>query len=243
MPAPRPDFEPHSHGMRPMGSNVDTFSQAYIKWQLEENLKIHGINAARLTKQVKQLQADLAASQQETSELRAKNMLLQQQFEQLQTTNYYCPQDIQANAENLGRITQLEKKKAMLNKTCDHYKQHMIKAQQAERAWHTHQSSTKAAAPVAASTGYCPDDELPDWAKEEPSPQTVPNTPLGGILSCTDQAKLLLPKATQPVTKARLPLPKRPLATQREDEEMPGWAQQKDPARQASAAAAATPIL
>eukprot|EP00971_Amphidinium_carterae_P135287 2681214-Amphidinium_carterae.1 len=107
MPAPRPDFEPHSHRMRPMGSSVDTSSEAYVKWKLEENLKIHGINTARLTKQVKQLQADLAASQQEASELRAKNMLQQQLFEQLQTTNYYCLQDIQANAENLGRITQL----------------------------------------------------------------------------------------------------------------------------------------
>eukprot|EP00971_Amphidinium_carterae_P165692 3284506-Amphidinium_carterae.1 len=54
----------------------------------------------KINKQVKQLQTDLAASQQQTSELRAKNMRLPQQLEQLQTTNYYCLQSIQANAKN-----------------------------------------------------------------------------------------------------------------------------------------------
>eukprot|EP00971_Amphidinium_carterae_P299467 5949984-Amphidinium_carterae.1 len=42
---------------------------------------------------------------------------------------------IQSNTDNLARITQMEKEKAMLIKNCDHFKAAMVKAQQAERAW------------------------------------------------------------------------------------------------------------
>eukprot|EP00971_Amphidinium_carterae_P239570 4756264-Amphidinium_carterae.1 len=87
MPAPRAEFSASQSGMRPVGHGVDQQSPEYIRWQLEENLSIHANNSAKLSKQVKQLQADLSAAQYEASDLRAKNLALRQQMEQVQQTN------------------------------------------------------------------------------------------------------------------------------------------------------------
>eukprot|EP00971_Amphidinium_carterae_P177042 3510536-Amphidinium_carterae.1 len=65
MPAPRAEPASSQTGMRPVGHGVDQQSPEYIRWQLEENLSIHANNSAKLSKQVKQLQADLAAAQYE----------------------------------------------------------------------------------------------------------------------------------------------------------------------------------
>eukprot|EP00971_Amphidinium_carterae_P191127 3793039-Amphidinium_carterae.2 len=109
----------------------------------------------------------------------------------------------------------------------------------------TQQNSTKGAATAAAASRTAAEDELPYWAKSPPGvPPTNPATPVGGILTQQTMSAPVLtkPKAVPHAAKARLPMPKRPLATQREDDELPSWAQ--DPATQpASAGAASTPVL
>eukprot|EP00971_Amphidinium_carterae_P287841 5714117-Amphidinium_carterae.1 len=102
--------------MRP-AQEVDTQSSEYVQWMLQENLNIHATNSAKLTKQ-----------------LRQQILTLRQQLEQVQQSNTYYMQGLQTNTENLARITQLEKEKAFLIKSCDHFKAAMVKAQQAERA-------------------------------------------------------------------------------------------------------------
>eukprot|EP00971_Amphidinium_carterae_P015231 300561-Amphidinium_carterae.1 len=122
MPAPRAESSSSQLGMRPVGYGVDQQSPEYIRWQLEENLKIHANNSAKLSKQVKQLQEELSASQYDASQLRAQNLALRQQMEQVQQTNLYAMQGIQSNTENLARISQMEREKALLIKNCDHFK-------------------------------------------------------------------------------------------------------------------------
>eukprot|EP00971_Amphidinium_carterae_P004889 97935-Amphidinium_carterae.1 len=97
MPAPRAESSSSQPGM-----------PQYIRWQLEENLSIHANNSAKLSKQVKQLQEELAASQYDASQLRARNLALRQQMEQVQQTNLYAMQGIQSNT----RISQMEREKA-----------------------------------------------------------------------------------------------------------------------------------
>eukprot|EP00971_Amphidinium_carterae_P157939 3130537-Amphidinium_carterae.1 len=80
------------------------------------------------------------------------------------------------------------------------------------------QGSTKAAATPAAAPHTTADEELPYWAKAAPAVhQTHPVTPEGGTLTQRTTAMLVQakPKAAPPTMKARLPMPKRPLATQR----------------------------
>eukprot|EP00971_Amphidinium_carterae_P081338 1609181-Amphidinium_carterae.1 len=81
MPAPRAEFSSSQSGMRLVGHGVDQQSPEYIRWQLEEKLSIHANNSAKLSKQVKQ------AAQYEASGLRAQNLALRQQMEQVQQTN------------------------------------------------------------------------------------------------------------------------------------------------------------
>eukprot|EP00971_Amphidinium_carterae_P337231 6473954-Amphidinium_carterae.1 len=131
----------------------------------------------------------------------------------------------------------------MLSKTCDHFKAAMVKAQQAERAWHnwyTQQSSTKATTPMAPSPIYQGPDKMPTWAKAA-SP-AAPATPVGGVLRSNpvQAAVQTKPKAVIPV-KAKLPCCKRALQTNVEDE-LPSWAR-GEPEQQTFAAAASTPIL
>eukprot|EP00971_Amphidinium_carterae_P039412 774627-Amphidinium_carterae.1 len=59
---------------------------------LQENLNIHATNSAKLTKQVKQLQDELSASQHESSQLRQQILTLRQQLEQVQQSNTYYMQ-------------------------------------------------------------------------------------------------------------------------------------------------------
>eukprot|EP00971_Amphidinium_carterae_P337953 6475062-Amphidinium_carterae.1 len=141
-------------------------------------------------------------------------------------------QGIQANTDNLARISQMEKEKAMLIKNCDHFKAAMVKAQQAERAWNTwylQHSSTKATTPMAPSPAYQEEDPIPSWAMGSGSAPAVPATPVGGVLrpnpaqpAVQSKPKAVTPKIPVPL-KARLPMPKRPLQTNVEDE-LPLWA-------------------
>eukprot|EP00971_Amphidinium_carterae_P204271 4053449-Amphidinium_carterae.1 len=169
-------------------------------------------------------------------------------MEQVQQTNLYAMQGIQSNTDNLARITQMEKEKAMLIKNCDHFKAAMVKAQQAERAWNNwylQQSSTKATTPMASSPAHHDEDELPSWAMG--STPAVPATPVGGVLrpnpvqhAVQSKPKAATPKMSIPL-KARLLMPKRPLPTNVEDE-LPSWAKSGS-TQPPAAAAAAPPVL
>eukprot|EP00971_Amphidinium_carterae_P110975 2198098-Amphidinium_carterae.1 len=164
MPAPRAESASSHSGMRPFPHGIDQQSPEYIQWQLQENLNIHATNSAKLTKQVKQLQDELTASQYKSSQLRAQILTLRQQLEQVQQSNTYYMQGLQTNTDNLAHITQMEKERSLLIKNCDHFKAAMVKAQQAERAWNAwylQQSSTKATVPMAPSPAYQGEDELP----------------------------------------------------------------------------------
>eukprot|EP00971_Amphidinium_carterae_P216331 4294061-Amphidinium_carterae.1 len=81
MPAPRAESASSYPGMRPV-QGVDPQSPEYVQWMLQENLNIHATNSAKLTKQVKQLQDELSASQYESSQLRQQILTLRQQLEQ-----------------------------------------------------------------------------------------------------------------------------------------------------------------
>eukprot|EP00971_Amphidinium_carterae_P055386 1091843-Amphidinium_carterae.1 len=98
-------------GTGSQGSNADSSGNEYQFWLLNENLKIHGHNAARLTKQVKELQAELAAVQLESAQLRATNLQLKTEVDQMTATNYYYLQNVQSNAEYLAKISQLERER------------------------------------------------------------------------------------------------------------------------------------
>eukprot|EP00971_Amphidinium_carterae_P144009 2853713-Amphidinium_carterae.1 len=148
--------------MRPV-QRVDTQSSKYVQWMLQENLNIHATNSAKLTKQI---------------------LTLRQQLEQVQQSNTYYMQGLQTNTENLARITQMEKEKAFLIKSCDHFKAVMVKAQQAERAWNAwylQQWSTKATVPMAPSSAYQGKDEL-FWAMSSGAAPAASATSVGGVL-------------------------------------------------------------
>eukprot|EP00971_Amphidinium_carterae_P006557 129332-Amphidinium_carterae.1 len=154
----------------------------------------------------------------------------------------------------------MEKERSLLIKNCDHFKAAMVKAQQAERAWqawYMQQSSTKATVPMAPSPAHHYDDELPSWAQgaapAAPTP-VAPMTPVGGVLRPNPSQPAVQSKPKTAVTpkipiplkasppKARLPMPKRPLQTNVEDE-LPAWAKATEPAQPAVAKSIDKPVL
>eukprot|EP00971_Amphidinium_carterae_P328476 6460376-Amphidinium_carterae.1 len=135
----------------------------------------------------------------------------------------------------------------------------MVKAQQAERAWNAwylQQSSAKATVPMAPSSAYQGKDKLPAWAISLEAAPAAPITSVGGVLrpnpaqpAVQSKPKAVVPKisislkASSP--KARLPMPKRPLQTNVEDE-LPSWAKFGNvakPAQPAAAKAIDKPVL